>query len=302
MRHWMELRPGSDSIPPGPFRAELLNVERLEDHARHLAAEITVARDRAPAPRLLPPRRRQRPRPARGLPPARPGRAPRRADRRPPPSGCSTTSTWSRPRSREVRRDLPRAYYRELPKLASRELRGTRAHRTAMALELIAPQRRAARRRPARAASSSRTRRSRRSRSASSGPGRACSSSRSSRTCARLTDEIVASARRARPRPTALRRALETSSADAALPPLPDDAADAFVVAARCSACASSARASAPLRVAARGAARAARSRRSRTWCAPSTSARPSAQVSIGNSITSLRLCATMTGRASSSA
>ena len=43
MRHWMELRRGSDSIPPGPFRAELLNVERLEDHARHLAAEIKVA-------------------------------------------------------------------------------------------------------------------------------------------------------------------------------------------------------------------------------------------------------------------
>ena len=37
MRHWMELRLGSDSIPPGPFRAELLNVERLEDRVAELS-------------------------------------------------------------------------------------------------------------------------------------------------------------------------------------------------------------------------------------------------------------------------
>ena len=53
-----------------------------------------------------------------------------------PRSGCSTTSTSWRRRSATSASNLPRGYYRELPKLALRELAG-HARVYAMAVELI---------------------------------------------------------------------------------------------------------------------------------------------------------------------
>ena len=54
----------------------------------------------------------------------------------PRPNGCSTTSTWSRPRSATSASICPRTYYRELPSLASREQAGD-ARIYAMAVELV---------------------------------------------------------------------------------------------------------------------------------------------------------------------
>ena len=136
MRHWMEQRRGSDSIPPGPFRAKMLNVERLEDHARHLAAEIKVAarprvRSRAYYSRV-----------------ADNARALREAYRlladdvhrgeAVPPSAEWLLDNFHLIEAEvvHVHRDLPPSYYRQLPTLAAIGLRSTaRVH--FLAVELL---------------------------------------------------------------------------------------------------------------------------------------------------------------------
>jgi cyclic beta-1,2-glucan synthetase len=132
----MELRPGSDSIPPGPFRAELLNVERLEDHARHLAAEIKVAAR---------PRARSRSYYRRVADNARALREAYRllADdvhrgEAVPPSAEWLLDNFHLIEAEvvHVRRDLPPSYHRQLPTLAPVGLRSTpRVH--FLAVELL---------------------------------------------------------------------------------------------------------------------------------------------------------------------
>jgi cellobiose phosphorylase len=132
----MELRRGSDSIPPGPFRAELLNVERLEDHARHLAAEIKVAA--RPRPRSRSYYRRV----------ADNARALREAYRllgddvhrgeavQPSAEWLLDNFHLIEAEVVHVRRDLPPSYHRQLPTLAAFGLRSTpRVH--FLAVELL---------------------------------------------------------------------------------------------------------------------------------------------------------------------
>jgi len=119
------------------LRAELLSIERLEEHARVLAAGFTLARD---------PRRKTRPFFARSGDNARVLRAAYRtlADEVHRGEFVPPAAEWLldnfhliEGEIRDTRRDLPRDYYRGLPKLASRERAGV-ARIYAMALELIA--------------------------------------------------------------------------------------------------------------------------------------------------------------------
>jgi len=118
------------------LRAELLSIERLEEHARVLAAGFTLARDS---------RRKTRPFFARLDDNARVLRAAYRilADEVHRGEFVPPAAEWLldnfhliEGEIRDTRRDLPRAYYRGLPKLASRERAGV-ARIYAMALELI---------------------------------------------------------------------------------------------------------------------------------------------------------------------
>ncbi len=122
--------------PERPFRDELLSTERLEERARALAARLTVD----PAPR----------RPARDVFPrfrdnARVLREAYLAMAEDVHLGVFVTpaAEWLldnyhlvASEIRDVAQNLPRAYYRELPKLASRDRRGE-ARIYAMAVELI---------------------------------------------------------------------------------------------------------------------------------------------------------------------
>ena len=120
-----------------PLRDELLSIERLEERALALAASFTVdPNPRRRARDTFPALRGQRPRAARGLPHAGRRRARRRSSSRRRPNGCSTTSTWSPPRSPTSAGTCRARYYRELPTLASREHAG-HARIYAMAVELI---------------------------------------------------------------------------------------------------------------------------------------------------------------------
>ena len=89
---------------------------------------------RPPTAAAPPDRRRARPAPA----PIASSRATCGAASRsrPPPNGCSTTSTSSKARCARSATTFPTRYYRELPKLATRELAGT-ARVYAMAVELL---------------------------------------------------------------------------------------------------------------------------------------------------------------------
>jgi cyclic beta-1,2-glucan synthetase len=122
--------------PEQPLRAELLSNERLEEQARALAASFTLARN---------PRRKARPFFARSEDNARVLREAYRvlADdvhRREfvPPAAEWLLDNFHliETEIRGIRHDLPRAYYLQLPKLASREMAGV-ARVYAMALELI---------------------------------------------------------------------------------------------------------------------------------------------------------------------
>jgi cyclic beta-1,2-glucan synthetase len=119
-----------------PLRAELLSLERLEERARALAASFTLARD---------PRRKARPFFSRRDDNARVLRAAYRVLAHDVHRGefVSPAAEWLldnfhiiEAEIRDIRRDLPRQYYLDLPKLAPREMAGV-ARVYAMALELI---------------------------------------------------------------------------------------------------------------------------------------------------------------------
>src|SRR5206468_4576778 len=118
-----------------PLRAELLSIERLEERARALAASFTLARD---------PRRKARPFFSRLEDNARVLRAAYRvlADDVHRGEFVPPAAEWLldnfhliEAEIRGIRHDLPRQYYLQLPKLASREMAGI-ARVYAMALEL----------------------------------------------------------------------------------------------------------------------------------------------------------------------
>ena len=81
------------------LREEIFSIERLEQHARSLAAAQPITRQ----PGLPPFARRapaqQRKGAARRVPLHRQARSTKAAASRPPPNGCSTTTTWSKSRS-----------------------------------------------------------------------------------------------------------------------------------------------------------------------------------------------------------
>ena len=133
------LTPWRGALPPAekPFRDELLSIERLEERALALAASFTLdPSPQAPRAQHLSALQRQRPRAA-TTPTAR------------WPTTCATASSITPAAEwlldnfhlvtaeiRDIRQHLPRAYYRELPALASREQAGhTRIY--AMAVELV---------------------------------------------------------------------------------------------------------------------------------------------------------------------
>src|SRR6185503_12165320 len=110
--------PGPAWLEPGPLRGELLSVEHLEDRARSLAASYTLARD---------PRRRVRPMLPRFLDNARVLRAAYRTLVHAVQRGeaVAPAAEWLLDNFHEVeaairdaRRNLPRRFYLEIPKLA----------------------------------------------------------------------------------------------------------------------------------------------------------------------------------------
>ncbi|MGH7538037.1 MAG: GH36-type glycosyl hydrolase domain-containing protein, partial [Gemmatimonadales bacterium] len=122
--------------PEKPLRAELLSIERLEERARALAASFTLARDL---------RRKSRPFFARLEDNARVLREAYRvlADDVHRHEFLPPAAEWLldnfhliEAEIRGIRHDLPHQYYRQLPKLASRERAGM-ARVYSMALELI---------------------------------------------------------------------------------------------------------------------------------------------------------------------
>ncbi len=123
-------------LDSSPLHGELLGVERLEERARTLAAEFTLARDpRRGPPRLL----RRLSDDAQVLRQAYRTLA---GDVRRGEAG-TPTAEWLldnfhlvEGELREIRRYLPTRYYQELPKLAARGLAGT-ARVYAMAVELL---------------------------------------------------------------------------------------------------------------------------------------------------------------------
>jgi cyclic beta-1,2-glucan glucanotransferase len=128
------LRPiGLDS---SPLHGELLGVERLEERARALAAEFTLSRHpRRGAPRLL----RRLSDDARVLRHAYrllAGDVQRGEPIAPAAEWLLDNFHLVEVEMREIRHHLPTRYYRELPKLATRELAGT-ARVYAMAVEVL---------------------------------------------------------------------------------------------------------------------------------------------------------------------
>ncbi|MBI5836097.1 MAG: hypothetical protein HZB25_02520 [Candidatus Eisenbacteria bacterium] len=123
-------------LDSSPLHGELLGVERLEERARALAAEFTLSRNpqRGP-PRLL----RRLADDARVLRVAYRVLAGdvRRGEPVPPAAEWLLDNFHLvEAEMREIRRHLPTRYYRELPKLTTRELAGT-ARVYAMAVELL---------------------------------------------------------------------------------------------------------------------------------------------------------------------
>ena len=129
-------RPATSRLPARPFRDELLSIERLEERALSLAASFTVDPN---------PRRRSRNIFPRFDENARVLRHTYRALADDVRTGAfvTTAAEWLLDNYHlvtaeiaDVRRHLPRAYYRQLPTLASREHAGhTRIY--AMAVELV---------------------------------------------------------------------------------------------------------------------------------------------------------------------
>ncbi len=129
-------RPRLIGLDSSPLHGELLGVERLEERARALAAEFTLSRNPRRGPPLL----------LRRL--AEDARVLRQAYRLLAEDvrrgeALAPAAEWLldnfhlvEAEMREIRRHLPTRYYRELPKLTTRELAGT-ARVYAMAVELL---------------------------------------------------------------------------------------------------------------------------------------------------------------------
>ena len=126
---------GAPAVPEKPFRDELLSVERLDERARSLAARFTVDPSRRAARSVFP----------RFDDNVRLLREAYRtlADDVHRGEFVTAAAEWLldnyhlvASEIRDVRQDLPRGYYRELPKLAAREQAGN-ARVYALAVELI---------------------------------------------------------------------------------------------------------------------------------------------------------------------
>src|SRR6266568_4791259 len=126
---------GALALPEKPFRDQLLSVERLDERARSLAARFTVDPSGRKA-RSVFPRFDDNVRVLREAYRALAGAVHRR-------EFVTAASEWLldnyhlvASEIRDVRQNLPRGYYRELPKLAAREQAGD-ARVYALAVELI---------------------------------------------------------------------------------------------------------------------------------------------------------------------
>ena len=123
-------------LDSSPLHGELLGVERLEERARALAAAFTLSRNpRRGAPRLLR-RLADDKRVLRQAYRALAGDARRGEAIAPAAEWLLDNFHLVEGEMREVRHNLPQRYYRELPKLATRELAGT-ARIYAMAVEML---------------------------------------------------------------------------------------------------------------------------------------------------------------------
>ncbi|HEX5632844.1 MAG TPA: hypothetical protein VFX50_06430, partial [Gemmatimonadales bacterium] len=119
-----------------PLRAELLSIERLEERARALAATFTLARDRGHPDRGFYRRITDNTHVLRQAYRTLAEDVHRGEFLAPAAEWLLDNFYLIESEIRGVRHDLPRPYYRELPKLASREAAGV-ARVSAMALELI---------------------------------------------------------------------------------------------------------------------------------------------------------------------
>ena len=123
-------------LDTSPLHGELLGVERLEERARALAAGFTLSRN----PRRGPPRLLRRlsdhARVLRNAYRLLAGDVRRGEPIAPAAEWLLDNFHLVEGEIREIRRHLPTRYYRELPKLATRELAGT-ARVNAMAVELL---------------------------------------------------------------------------------------------------------------------------------------------------------------------
>ncbi|HEX5819043.1 MAG TPA: hypothetical protein VFY20_09200, partial [Gemmatimonadales bacterium] len=119
-----------------PLRAELLSIERLEERARALAATFTLARDHRPQDRDFFRRLDDNTHVLRHAYRTLADDVHRGEFLAPAAEWLLDNFYLVESEIRGVRHDLPRSYYRELPKLAPRETAGV-ARVYAMALELI---------------------------------------------------------------------------------------------------------------------------------------------------------------------
>src|SRR5207237_537872 len=128
-------RRASPPPPERPLRDELLSVERLEERAKSLAARFTVGMHRGRATRLAP-RLRDNARVLRAAYAALAADVHRGGFVPPPAEWLLDHFHLVNAEIRAIRQNLPRRYYRELPRLSQREWQG-HARIYAMALELI---------------------------------------------------------------------------------------------------------------------------------------------------------------------
>lgn len=123
-------------LDTSPLHGELLGVERLEERARTLAAEFTLSRNPRRGPPLLLRRLSDDTRVLRHAYRLLAGDVRRGEPIAPAAEWLLDNFHLVEAEMREIRHHLPTRYYRELPKLATRELAGT-ARVYAMAVELL---------------------------------------------------------------------------------------------------------------------------------------------------------------------
>ena len=129
-------RPRLIGLDSSPLHGELLGVERLEERARALAAGYTLARNPGRGPPRLLRRLSDHTRVLRHAYRVLAGDVRRGGPIAPAAEWLLDNFHLVEGEMREIRHDLPTRYYRELPKLATRELSGT-ARVYAMAAELL---------------------------------------------------------------------------------------------------------------------------------------------------------------------